>query len=52
MWLWTRRSSRRRSRFRGTLPAGPVKLKIAYTGILNDKLRGFYLSKADGAVMR
>src|SRR6202789_2183408 len=27
--------------FPGTLPAGPVKLKIAYTGILNDKLRGF-----------
>ncbi|HEX4580572.1 MAG TPA: M1 family aminopeptidase [Acidobacteriaceae bacterium] len=34
--------------FPGTLPAGPVKLKIAYTGILNDKLRGFYLSKAGG----
>ena len=34
--------------FPGTLPAGPVKLKIAYTGILNDKLRGFYLSKAEG----
>ncbi len=30
------------------LPAGPIKLKIAYTGILNDKLRGFYLSKANG----
>ncbi len=27
------------------LPAGHVALKIAYTGILNDKLRGFYLSK-------
>ena len=24
---------------------GPVTLEIAYTGILNDKLRGFYLSK-------
>jgi aminopeptidase N len=35
-------------KFSGTLPAGPVKLKIAYTGILNDKLRGFYLSKAEG----
>jgi aminopeptidase N/puromycin-sensitive aminopeptidase len=35
-------------KFPGTLPAGPVKLKIAYTGILNDKLRGFYLSKAEG----
>jgi aminopeptidase N len=34
--------------FPGTLPAGPVKLKIVYTGILNDKLRGFYLSKAEG----
>jgi aminopeptidase N len=34
--------------FPGTLPAGSVKLKIAYTGILNDKLRGFYLSKAEG----
>jgi aminopeptidase N len=32
----------------GTLPAGPATLKIAYTGILNDKLRGFYLSKAEG----
>jgi len=27
------------------LPAGHVVLKLAYTGILNDKLRGFYLSK-------
>jgi aminopeptidase N len=27
------------------LPAGKVKLAIQYTGILNDKLRGFYLSK-------
>ena len=27
------------------LPAGHVVLNIAYTGILNDKLRGFYLSK-------
>ena len=27
------------------LPAGKVKLAIAYSGILNDKLRGFYLSK-------
>lgn len=34
--------------FPGTLPAGPVTMKIAYTGILNDKLRGFYLSKAEG----
>ena len=34
--------------FQRTLPAGSVKLKIEYTGILNDKLRGFYLSKAEG----
>ncbi len=34
--------------FPGTLPAGLVRLKIAYTGILNGKLRGFYLSKAEG----
>jgi aminopeptidase N len=34
--------------FPGTLPAGPAKLKIAYTGILNNELRGFYLSKAEG----
>ncbi len=31
--------------FARALPAGPVTLEIAYTGILNDKLRGFYLSK-------
>lgn len=33
--------------FPKALPAGAVSLKIAYTGILNDKLRGFYLSKAN-----
>ena|SRR5579859_23887 len=27
------------------LPAGKLRLSIDYTGILNDKLRGFYLSK-------
>ena len=27
------------------LPAGPVTLKIAYSGILNGELRGFYLSR-------
>jgi aminopeptidase N len=27
------------------LPAGKVTLAISYTGILNDKLRGFYLSR-------
>jgi aminopeptidase N len=31
--------------FPQTLPAGKVTLSISYTGILNDKLRGFYLSK-------
>jgi aminopeptidase N len=28
--------------------AGPATLRISYTGILNDKLRGFYLSNANG----
>jgi len=27
------------------LPAGKITLQISYSGILNDKLRGFYLSK-------
>jgi aminopeptidase N len=31
--------------FAKALPAGPVRLSIRYTGLLNDKLRGFYLSK-------
>lgn len=31
--------------FEHTIPAGRATLAIAYTGILNDKLRGFYLSK-------
>jgi aminopeptidase N/puromycin-sensitive aminopeptidase len=31
--------------FPETLPAGKAALTIHYTGILNDKLRGFYLSK-------
>lgn len=31
--------------FPEALPAGKNTLKISYTGILNDKLRGFYLSK-------
>jgi aminopeptidase N len=34
--------------FPGTLPPGLVRLRITYTGILNGKLRGFYLSKAEG----
>jgi aminopeptidase N len=28
-----------------TVPAGPVDIHIKFTGILNDKLRGFYLSQ-------
>ena len=31
-----------------TIPAGRASIHITYTGILNDKLRGFYLSKANG----
>ncbi len=31
--------------FPAEIPAGPVALHIRYTGILNSKLRGFYLSK-------
>jgi aminopeptidase N len=30
------------------LAAGPASIAITYTGILNDKLRGFYLSVANG----
>ena len=30
------------------LPAGPASIAITYTGTLNDKLRGFYLSAANG----
>ena len=30
------------------IPAGPATIQIAYTGILNDKLRGFYVSRANG----
>ncbi|PYX88049.1 MAG: peptidase, partial [Acidobacteria bacterium] len=30
------------------LAAGPATVHIRYTGILNDQLRGFYLSKANG----
>ena len=33
--------------FPAELPAGKVKLAITYTGILNNELRGFYLSKTD-----
>ncbi len=31
--------------FSQTLPPGPLSLKITYTGLLNNELRGFYLSK-------
>ena len=30
------------------IPAGTATIRIAYGGILNDKLRGFYLSRANG----
>ena len=30
------------------MPAGAATIDITYTGVLNDKLRGFYLSKANG----
>jgi aminopeptidase N len=30
------------------IPAGAASIRIAYTGILNDKLRGFYISRANG----
>jgi aminopeptidase N len=30
------------------LPEGPVTIEVTYNGILNDKLRGFYLSEANG----
>jgi aminopeptidase N len=30
------------------IPAGPAKIGVSYKGILNDKMRGFYLSKANG----
>ncbi|MBB5057201.1 aminopeptidase N/puromycin-sensitive aminopeptidase [Granulicella aggregans] len=33
--------------FPAELPAGKLKLSIAYTGILNNELRGFYLSKTE-----
>jgi aminopeptidase N/puromycin-sensitive aminopeptidase len=31
--------------FPGTVPAGNATVKVRYTGILNNELRGFYLSK-------
>jgi aminopeptidase N len=30
------------------IPRGPAVIQIRYTGVLNDQLRGFYLSKANG----
>src|SRR5688572_19488365 len=30
------------------LAEGPVTIEVTYTGVLNDKLRGFYISKANG----
>ncbi len=32
----------------GDIPAGAAEIDITYKGILNDKLRGFYISKANG----
>jgi aminopeptidase N len=29
------------------LPAGPATIRVRYSGVLNDKLRGFYLSRAN-----
>jgi aminopeptidase N len=29
------------------IPAGPAEIRIQFNGILNDKLRGFYLSKSE-----
>jgi aminopeptidase N/puromycin-sensitive aminopeptidase len=29
------------------MPAGPAEIRTTFTGILNDKLRGFYLSKSE-----
>jgi len=31
-----------------SIPPGQATIEIAYTGILNDKLRGFYVSRANG----
>ena len=43
------RSARRRpSPFPSRLAEGQATIQITYTGILNDKLRGFYISKANG----
>src|SRR5262245_53885202 len=33
--------------FPQSVPAGRASIQITYTGVLNDKLRGFYLSKAN-----
>ena len=38
--------------FPNELPAGKVSLAIQYTGVLNDKLRGFYLSKTKTRQLR
>src|SRR5918993_220599 len=34
--------------FRTDTFAGRAKIRITYKGVLNDKLRGFYLSEANG----
>ena len=33
--------------FANPVPAGPAKLHIEFVGVLNDQLRGFYLSKSE-----
>jgi aminopeptidase N len=32
----------------GALAEGPATIHVTYTGVLNDKLRGFYISQANG----
>ena len=44
----TRRPRPRPSPCPSDLAEGPATIEITYTGILNDKLRGFYISKANG----
>jgi aminopeptidase N/puromycin-sensitive aminopeptidase len=34
------------------LPAGPAEIRIRFTGILNDKLRAFYLSRSAPKIRR
>ena len=45
--LTRRRKEQATFTFPDTVPAGKATLSIHYTGILNNELRGFYLSKGD-----